>query len=136
MISYDYQTEFVLDDELAITNWIVNTAEEESFEVGDVTYVFCSDEELLKMNQEFLNHNTYTDIISFDYTVGKILQGEIFISIDRVMSNAETYDVSVEQELSRVIIHGILHFCGYKDKTDEESVIMRKMEDYYLLKKL
>ena len=83
-------------------------------------------------NIEFLNHDTLTDIISFDYTMGKLISGDIFISIDRVIENAKTFNTDFNDELNRVMIHGILHYCGYKDKTDEDKSLMRSKEDYYL----
>lgn len=134
MISYYYQTDFILNNEEEFSNWINNSIEEEGFELGDISFTFCTDEELYKINVEYLQHDTYTDIISFDYSVGKLLQGEIFISVDRVQENSEEFKVSFESELSRVIIHGVLHYCGYMDKSEDESAIMRKMEDYYMSK--
>ena len=94
--------------------------------------MFCDDDYLYKLNVEFLNHDTLTDIISFDYTVGNLIQGDIFISIERVKDNANDFNVSFEEELKRVMAHGVLHYCGYKDKTEEESLQMRTKENYYL----
>jgi rRNA maturation RNase YbeY len=94
--------------------------------------VFCTDEYLHKINLQYLNHDTYTDIISFDYRVGKQLHGDIFISVDRVRENATKFEVDFNSELLRVLIHGILHFCGYKDKLDNEVNAMRAKEDYYV----
>ena len=94
--------------------------------------MFCNDEYLHKLNLEFLNHDTLTDIISFDYSVGKELHGDIFISVERVADNAKDFEVDFDQELHRVIIHGVLHYCGYKDKTDEDANVMREKENYYL----
>ena len=87
---------------------------------------------LHKLNVEFLNHDTLTDIISFDYSVGKIIQGDIFISIERVDDNAKDFKVSFQEELNRVIVHGVLHYCGYKDKTDDDAKVMRRKENHYL----
>ncbi|MDP5158408.1 MAG: rRNA maturation RNase YbeY [Flaviramulus sp.] len=132
MISYNYEIDFSIDNEASLTQWIANTLESENFILGDINYVFCDDEFLLKLNIEYLNHDTLTDIISFDYSIGKIVHGEIFISVERVKDNAIDYGVSFEEELNRVIIHGILHYCGYKDKTATESELMRSTENHYL----
>ena len=96
---------------------------------GAINYVFCDDKYLLKINQHFLNHDTYTDIISFDNSMGNELHGDIFISTERVRENAIIFEVSFEEELRRVLVHGVLHLCGYKDKTKEESDLMRSKED-------
>ena len=96
-------------------------------------YVFCSDEFLLEINKQFLDHDTLTDIVTFDYTEGKILNGEIYISTDRVADNAKDFNVDFDIELRRVIIHGLLHMCGYGDKTEDEKELMRAKEDEYLV---
>ena len=132
MINFNYDTEFKLDSEDYISKWITDAIISEEHKLGDINYVFCDDEYLHKLNVEFLNHDTLTDIISFDYSVGKIIQGDIFISIERVAENAKEFKVSFEEELQRVIIHGILHYCGYKDKSDEDAKVMRERENYYL----
>lgn len=132
MINFNYETAFKIEDEGEISNWILDTISEEGFKVEEVNYVFCNDTYLHKLNVEFLNHDTLTDIISFDYTVGKIIQGDIFISVERVADNARDFNVKFQHELNRVIIHGILHYCGYKDKSDEDAKAMRAKEDYYL----
>ncbi|WP_347923233.1 rRNA maturation RNase YbeY [Pontimicrobium sp. SW4] len=134
MISFNYETNFRLQDDLQISKWVVDTINEEGCKEGDINYVFCDDEYLYKLNVEFLNHNTLTDIISFDYSVGKELHGDIFISIERVIENAKELRVDFENELHRVMIHGILHYCGYKDKKEEDKIAMRQKEDYYLNK--
>ena len=111
-------------------SWLKEVAASEKFEIGELTYVFLSDEDLLEMNINYLDHYTYTDIITFDNSEEEdLIEGDIFISIDRVKENAEKFKVSFEQELRRVLAHGLLHLCGYKDKTDEESTKMRQMED-------
>jgi len=97
--------------------------------VGDINYIFCSDSYLLKLNQEFLSHQTYTDIITFDYSVGKTISGEIYISLDRIKENANHFNVSPQEELLRVMIHGVLHLSGYRDKKRAEKSIMRKKEE-------
>jgi len=129
MIEFNFETDFDLTDKERLSNWIERTISEEGYEVGDISYVFCDDDYLHKLNMEFLKHDTLTDIISFDYCMGRQINGEIFISVDRVRENAEEFGVSFEQELYRVMIHGILHYCGYGDKTDEEERVMRKKED-------
>jgi probable rRNA maturation factor len=121
-----------LKNKKAISQWIVETVEKEKKDCGQIAYIFCSDDYLLDLNQRFLNHNTYTDIITFDYSEGKILNGEIYISIDRVKENAQNFEADFEKELLRVIIHGALHLAGYKDKTKEQKEKMRKKEDKYL----
>lgn len=132
MISFNYETDFKLDNVGVISNWISSVILSEGFKHDEINFVFCDDEYLHKLNVEFLKHDTYTDIISFDYTIGKIIQGDIFISIERVQDNAKHFKVTFQKELQRVIIHGILHFCGYKDKTDEDAKMMRYMENHYL----
>ncbi|PIF05313.1 MAG: rRNA maturation RNase YbeY [Draconibacterium sp.] len=99
---------------------------------GDISIIFCSDGYLLKMNQTYLNHNYFTDIITFDYVENNIISGDLFISYDRVIENAKIYQTKVEQELLRVIFHGVLHLIGYNDKMKEEKEIMREKENYYL----
>ena len=132
MIDFNYETDFSLNNEEEIYKWITGTIYEEGFKLGEINYVFCDDEYLHKLNVEFLNHDTLTDIISFDYSIGKIIQGDIFISVERVEDNAKDYGVSFEEELKRVIIHGVLHYCGYKDKTDSDAEVMRDKENHYL----
>ena len=132
MINFNYETDFSLEDEARISDWIVKVIEEEKHKLEEVNYVFCDDGYLHKLNVEFLNHDTLTDIISFDYSVGKVIQGDVFISVERVAENAIDYKVSFLEELHRVIVHGILHYCGYNDKTDKDAVLMRSKENYYL----
>jgi probable rRNA maturation factor len=102
-------------------------------EVGDINYVFCNDEFLLEINRSYLDHDYYTDVITFDYSEGSCLSGDVFVSIDRVMENAGDFNVSFLSELSRVIVHGVLHLAGYKDKHKDDEQLMRSKEDYYLL---
>ena len=129
MISFNYKFEFKLQDESLYSNWISRVILSENKKEGDINYVFCDDEYILQINQQYLNHDYYTDIISFDYTVGNELHGDIFISVDRVRENALDYNTSFEDELKRVIIHGVLHYCGYKDKTEKDEQLMRSKED-------
>ena len=132
MINFNYETEFSLVSEEHISNWILNVIDLEGYQLEEINYVFCDDTYLHKLNVEFLNHDTLTDIISFDYSVGKIIQGDIFISVERVEDNAKDFKTSFVEELHRVIVHGVLHYCGYKDKTDEDAKIMRRKENHYL----
>ena len=132
MINFNYETNFSLENQEVISKWIINTIKEEGYKLEEINYVFCDDDYLHKINVEFLNHDTLTDIISFDYSVGKIIQGDIFISVERVHDNAKDFGVSFNEEISRVIIHGVLHYCGYKDKTDHDANIMRQKENHYL----
>jgi len=132
MISFNYETDFKLQNETEVSGWISECIDSENFKEGDINYIFCDDAYLLKLNVEFLEHDTLTDIISFDYSVGKQLHGDIFISVDRVKDNANNFDVSFDVELRRVIIHGVLHYCGYKDKEDDDKKEMRQKENHYL----
>lgn len=129
MISFNYQIDFNLPNENKISEWISIIIKTENFKEGEINYIFCDDDYLHKLNVEFLNHDTLTDIISFDYTVGKELHGDVYISIDRVRENAIEFNVPFENELQRVIIHGVLHYCGYKDKTESDAKQMRFKED-------
>lgn len=112
-----------------ISKWIGEVAANYKKKPGDLAYIFCSDEKILEVNNEYLQHDFYTDIITFDYTEGDIISGDIFISLDTVRSNSEKFQTDYDEELHRVIIHGILHLCGVDDKTDEEEKEMRKAED-------
>lgn len=129
MIEFYSEIDFNLSNPEAVSKWVRGIIASEGYEVGDIAYTFCDDDQLHKLNVEFLHHDTLTDIISFDYTTGKQIHGEIFISIDRVQENATELQVPFEEELHRVMIHGILHYCGYKDKSDTELVIMRRKEE-------
>jgi probable rRNA maturation factor len=129
MIDFSYQTEFKLSSDIDISKWIGDVIEAEGYAEGDISYVFCDDEFLLTINKEFLDHDTLTDIISFDYSLGKQIHGEIYISIERVTENAISFDSEFNDELHRVIIHGILHYCGYKDKTETTAKVMRLKEE-------
>jgi len=129
MINFNYETEFSLDNEPAFTDWLSAVIVSEKKSEGEINYIFCDDEYLHKINVEYLNHDTLTDIISFDYTVGNELNGDIFVSVERVEDNAKDFNVSFEEELKRVLAHGILHYCGYKDKSDADAEIMRSKEN-------
>ncbi len=132
MISFNYELDFKLSDEKSISQWISSVITLEEFKEGEINYIFCNDEYLHKLNLEFLKHDSYTDIISFDYIVGKELHGDIYISIERVEENAKDFGVSFDEELMRVLIHGVLHYCGYKDKSDEDIRLIREKENLYL----
>ena len=129
MIDFNYETKFTLADEADISRWISKVISSEGKKEGEINLIFCDDEYLHKLNVDFLNHDTLTDVISFDYSVGNELNGDIFISVERVTENAKDFSVSFDEEIKRVIIHGILHYCGYKDKTDEDEKTMRAKED-------
>ncbi|MCF6168642.1 rRNA maturation RNase YbeY [Lutibacter sp.] len=133
MIQFNYETNFKLQNEEVLKNWISTCIDSYGFKEGELNYIFCDDEYLLKLNIEFLNHDTFTDILSFDYTIGKLIGGDIFISIERVKENAVKFSQNTDNELNRVLIHGVLHFMGYHDKTAEENTIMRTEEDKCLM---
>ena len=124
--------EFKIKHPTKVKQWITETAKKEKRQLSEVNYIFCSDHYLLSLNQNYLNHNTLTDIITFDNSEGSMIAGEIYISIDRVNENAAKYDSVLTDELHRVMIHGILHLCGYKDKRSADKTLMRKKEDAYL----
>ena len=129
MISFNYETQFELTNEDQISTWISSVIQSENKKEGDINYIFCNDEYLLNLNEQYLDHDTLTDIISFDYSVGNELHGDIFISIERVQENAQDFNVTFQEELKRVLVHGVLHYCGYKDKTEQDEQIMRNKED-------
>ena len=129
MINFNYESDFNLENEEAIASWLSAVIISEKKKEGDINYIFCDDDYLHKINLEYLNHDTLTDIISFDYTVGNELNGDIFISVERVQDNAADFNVSFEEELKRVLVHGVLHYCGYKDKDEESERLMRSKED-------
>ncbi len=129
MISFNYENEFELQNEDQISTWISSVILSENKKEGDINYIFCDDDYLLNLNEQYLDHDTLTDIISFDYSVGNELHGDIFISIERVRENAQDFNVTFEEELKRVLVHGVLHYCGYKDKSEEDEQLMRSKED-------
>ena len=129
MISFNYETDFELGNEEAFENWISRVISSEEKKEGEINFIFCDDEYLHKLNVEYLEHDTLTDVISFDYSLGSELHGDVFISIERVADNAKDFNVSFEEEIKRVIIHGVLHYCGYKDKSDADEVVMRSKEE-------
>lgn len=112
--------------------WYSNVCDVESKVLGDISIIFCSDEHLLEMNKEYLEHDYYTDIITFDYTQENVVSGDLFISVDRVQDNSNEFDTLFQDELHRVCVHGLLHLCGYKDKSGREEELMRLKENEML----
>ena len=131
-ISFQSVGTFSLKTESALIKCIRSLVKQELREIGDITFVFCDDNYLHKINLEFLDHDTYTDIITFDYSVGNEIVSEVYISVDRVAENAKKFSQTFENEIHRVMIHGVLHLCGYKDKLAKDKQIMRDKENHYL----
>jgi rRNA maturation RNase YbeY len=129
MISFNYENDFELSNKEQLSNWISRVIASEEKKEGEINYIFCDDDYLLNLNEQYLNHDTLTDIISFDYSMGNEIHGDIFISTERVKDNATDFKVSFEEELKRVMVHGVLHYCGFKDKTEEDEALMRSKED-------
>jgi len=134
MIAFEYLETEEITEINQNKKWLNQVISNEAKEEGDITYIFCNDDYLLEKNIRFLNHNTLTDVITFDYCEGNSVSGDIFISIERVKENSEVFKVDFLTELNRVMVHGLLHLLGYKDKTERESNLMRKKENYYLSK--
>lgn len=132
MIEFNSINDFILDDKVSLRDWLNSVIRAEGKDVGEVNFIFCSDDYLHDLNVRYLRHDTLTDVISFDYTSGNSISGDIFISVERVAENSQLFDVNFSNELNRVMVHGILHFCGYKDKLDVESGTMRFKENHYL----
>ncbi len=129
MISFDFVCESGFKPSVSHKIWLQRVIRKEGKVPGDIAYIFCDDDYMLERNVAFLNHDTYTDIITFDECVGNIVAGSILISLDRVGENAEAFGKSFENEFLRVLVHGTLHLCGYKDKTEDEAKTMRQKED-------
>lgn len=134
MISFFYETDFKINKPRTWKNWIKESAANEGFMIGDINYIFCDDEYLLQINKDYLQHDYYTDVIGFQYSEGKELSGDIYISVERIEDNARQNEIEFKNELARVIIHGILHFMNYKDKSDAEAKKMRSLESFYITK--
>mgnify|MGYP001223319864 FL=1 len=134
MINFHNEIEFVLQNQQELRRWIKKVITSENKEMGEINYIFCSDEYLLEKNIKYLDHDTLTDIITFNYCKGQIITSDIMISIDRVKENSTIFDNSFSEELHRVMIHGILHLIGYDDKTEKEKKLMREKENFYLKK--
>jgi len=132
MIAFFYETDFQISNEEKWKEWLNHSVRKQGFEAEEINYIFCDDEYLLQINIEYLEHDYYTDVIGFQYSEGKELVGDIYISIDRVKENAIENGVEFHNELARVMIHGILHFMNFRDETKEEEEEMRKNEDKYL----
>ncbi|WP_297706566.1 rRNA maturation RNase YbeY [uncultured Eudoraea sp.] len=129
MINYHYETEFDLENIKEYTSWINTIVVSENVHLGDLSYIFCSDEYLIKLNQKYLGHDTYTDIVTFNYSEEDVISGEIYISVDRVKENAVKFKEDFKRELRRVMAHGVLHLLGYNDKSKKEKEEMRTKED-------
>ncbi|MGL2962613.1 rRNA maturation RNase YbeY [Flavobacterium sp. RSB2_4_14] len=129
MISFNYEFDFQLEDESLYSEWLSRVILSEKKNEGEINYIFCDDDYLVEINQQYLKHDTLTDIISFDYSIGNELHGDIFVSVERVRENAIDFNVSFEEELKRVLVHGVLHYCGYKDKSEKDEMLMRQKEE-------
>ena len=132
MINYFFENIDKKNIDSNISIWLEDLILSENKKPGDINYIFCDDDYLLKVNQDYLDHDYYTDIITFDYVKGKTISGDIFVSLPRILDNASTLSQNFESEFNRVLAHGILHLCGYKDKTEEEQTQMRAKEDFYI----
>ena len=128
IINFYSENDFKLENTDLYKNWLKRVISSEDKRLGEISYIFCDDEYLLDINQRFLDHDTYTDIISFDDSMGNLLNGDIYISTERVRENAAEFNEDFETELKRVIVHGILHYCGYKDKSEDDAALMRRKE--------
>ena len=132
MFKFSSTTSFNLTYQERVSLWLLDVIDKEKKAIKEISFNFCNDKELLKVNQEFLSHDNLTDIITFDYSDSSGIIGEILISTERVKDNALDFDQPFDVELRRVMVHGILHLCGYKDKSDDEKILMTKKEDFYL----
>ena len=132
MLKFSSSTSFRLTSQKRISLWLLAVISSEEKVLKEVSFNFCNDQELLKVNQEFLSHDNLTDIITFDYSDPSGIMGEVLISTERVKDNALGFDQLFDVELRRVMVHGVLHLCGYKDKSDDEKILMTKKEDFYL----
>ena len=133
MITFNFETLFELKKTTHLEDWVTKIVDNHGFTIGEINYIFCDDAYLHKLNIDFLQHDTLTDVISFDNTIGKLISGDIYISIERVLENAKDYKVSFDEELHRVMIHGVLHYIGFKDKTVLEKKQMTDAEDEALV---
>lgn len=132
MIELFYETEFEIKESQIWIDWVTESMKNEDKSIDELNYIFCDDEYLLEINRQYLDHDYYTDVIGFDNSEDDVLTGDIFISIERIADNAKQNNVSFDNELARVMIHGILHFAGYPDKEEEQKRIMTEKEDFYL----
>lgn len=134
MILFYSETNFILHQKLIYKKWLQALAQNEQKKLGNINYIFCDDDYLLNLNLQYLQHDTLTDIITFDYCEEDTISGDIYISIERVRENAVIFKVSFDDELLRVLAHGIMHLCGYKDKSDEDAARMRQKENFAIQK--
>lgn len=134
MIQYFFENIDAINLPKHTEEWLKDLIISEEKKPGKINYIFCDDEYLLKVNQDFLDHDYYTDIITFDYVKGKTISGDIFVSLQRISDNATTLSHSFDKELKRVLAHGVLHLCGYKDKSEDDEKLMRSKEDFYINK--
>lgn len=132
MIQFFFENIDPIEIDSSTNEWLQKLIVEEGKKVGKINYIFLSDDGLLKVNRDFLQHDYYTDVITFDYVKGKTISADIFVSLPRISENAISHSKDFKSELHRVLAHGVLHLCGYKDKTDEEITEMRNKEDFYL----
>ena len=132
MIQFYFENIDKINIDSDVNKWLEKIILSEEKKVGEITYVFCDDDYLLKINQDYLKHDYYTDIITFDYVKGKTISADIFVSLPRILENTQLHSKDFKNEFHRVLAHGILHLCGYKDKTPEEILLMREKEDFYL----
>jgi probable rRNA maturation factor len=132
MINYFFENIDPIEISDKISRWLKDLISAENRKLGEITYIFGSDDYILKVNQDYLKHDFYTDVITFDYVKGKIISGDIFVSLPRISDNAKILNKDYEKEFLRVLAHGILHLCGYKDKSEEEISLMREKEDRYI----
>ena len=132
-INYFYESDFKIDKEASYSRWINEVFKSENKRFEEINYIFCNDDYLLEINRQYLNHDYYTDIITFDNSVSSLIMSDIYISVERVKENASDYGVEFLSELNRVMVHGVLHLCGYKDKTETEQQIMTTKENEKLL---
>lgn len=134
MINYFFENIDTRNIHPDITAWLENLIITEDKKPGDISYIFCDDDYLLKVNQDYLDHDYYTDVITFDYVKGKTISGDIFVSLPRILENADLLSQDFEREFRRVLAHGVLHLCGYKDKSVADAREMREKEEFYLAK--
>lgn len=134
MINYFFENIDTRNIHPDITAWLENLIITEDKKPGDISYIFCDDDYLLKVNQDYLDHDYYTDVITFDYVKGKTISGDIFVSLPRILENADLLAQDFEREFRRVLAHGVLHLCGYKDKSESDAREMREKEEFYLAK--
>ena len=133
IVFFNEDINFKFQDKNKFKAWLKKVSEKEGFTIGQLNYIFCSDEYLHKINLEYLDHDTYTDIITFDNSEAEtVIEGDIFISIERVRENSQTLNTVFDEELKRVVVHGLLHLCGYDDHTPEDKAEMRRLESGYI----